>query len=86
MKKKEEYKGWSLFNEVEDPTLRAWNRCAVVFNMREMNDVAHETYMEKVDSVGKSQMLAMFQYIEKLGYDTARRNVFGKLSAVGGVH
>ena len=81
-----EYKGWSLFNDIEDASLRTWNRCAVVYNMKDMKDVAHETYMEHVGTEGQHQMLAMFKFINSVGYDKARIRVFGELKAVGGVH
>lgn len=79
------YKGYSLFNHIEDASLRAWNRSAVSINLHSMGREGDSTeYLNCIDDNGKKQILAMIHYIKKMGYDKARINVFGKLKAVGG--
>lgn len=84
VRESEEYKGHSLFNHIDDNALRTWNRCAVIFNLNKSGN--SEGYIEMLDAPSQRQVLAMFQYIKKLGYEKARINVFGKLKGVGGVH
>lgn len=80
------YKGYSLFNDIEDNSLRSWNRCAIAFNLNSMgNKVGMNDYLECLDKTGKVQVMAMIKYIKSIGYDQARINVFGKLKHVGGV-
>ena len=81
-----EYKGWSLFNDVEDVRLRTWNRCAVTFNMNAIDLAARDGYIDHIDKEGQAQMKAMLEYIKVKGYDVTRKSIFGELKAVGGVH
>lgn len=74
------YRGYSLFSEIEDPTLRTWNRCAIAFNLS-----GDKGYLANFDCRSKKQMVAMFRYIKKVGYEQARIDVFGKLKPVGAV-
>lgn len=79
-----DYKGYSLFNDVENATLRTWNRCALAFNINSVGESGD--YMDCIDEQGQKQMRAMFQYIKVEGYDNARKYVHGNLRPVGGVH
>ena len=82
-----EYKGYSLFNDIEDVSLKAWNRSAVAINLHAMKQEEDSTaYLECLDSVGQNQVLAMIKYIKAVGHDKARINVFGKLKAEGGIN
>ncbi len=64
------------FDEVENTTLRVWNRCATAFNLAEdKGDDAVAKYMEKFDQKGKRQMLIMFNYIKLKGYETVKKEV-----------
>jgi hypothetical protein len=71
------YKGYNLHNDVEDPALRAWNRCQTAINIRNDQGLGMaEVYIGKVDSVGQLQMKTVFQAIALKGEDYVRRSVF----------
>ena len=76
------YKGYSLFKDVKDVKLRTWNRCATAFNINASNKGDSEGYLACLDSLCKRQVLAMLKYINTIGYDNARKNIFGKLKEV----
>lgn len=65
------------FNEVENATLRTWNRCSLAFNLAEdYGQGASERYMEQFSKKDRRQMLIMFNYIETKGYEAVKREVF----------
>lgn len=65
------------FDEIENVTLRTWNRCALAFNLAEdKGKDASEMYMSQFDQKSKRQMLIMFNYIEAKGYENVKREVF----------
>lgn len=78
------YRGYSMFNHIEDPNLRAWNRTVTTFNLRKVHNEFFIEYLGLLDEAGKNQVLAMIKYIKAVGYNQARINVFGKLKCVGG--
>ena len=64
------------FNDIDNATLRTWNRCALAFNLAEdKGEIASESYMEQFDKRSKRQMLIMFNYIKAKGYDAVKREV-----------
>tara|TARA_R110000772_G_scaffold129472_1_gene237575 strand:+ start:2403 stop:2687 length:285 start_codon:yes stop_codon:yes gene_type:complete len=70
------YKGYSLFNDVEDAALRTWNRCVVMCNVNKDNGEGFsEGYGECLDKVGKMQMMAMLQYIKVKGAEEVRKEI-----------
>lgn len=71
-----EYKGFKLFKDVEDASLRTWNRCAVLFNIR--NDYGPdmvEGYASQLTELDRAQMFAMYNYIQVKGYETVRTEI-----------
>lgn len=65
------------FDEIENATLRTWNRCALAFNLAEdKGNEASRKYMSQFDKKAKRQMLIMFNYIEAKGYESVKREVF----------
>lgn len=73
---KNSFKGNSLFNDVQDPALRTWNRAAVMFNL--MADRGIDTakaYMSKFDEVSRKQVYAMLQLVQAQGYEETKKKV-----------
>lgn len=70
------YKGYSLFNDIEDAALRTWNRCVVMCNVNKDNgkDFA-EGYGNCLSKVDKMQMMAMLQYIQVKGMEAVRLEI-----------
>ena len=65
------------FDDIENVTVRTWNRCAMAFNLQEdKGDAASERYLEQFDERSKRQMLIMFNYIKAKGYEATKREVF----------
>jgi hypothetical protein len=68
----------NLFNEIENPALRTWNRAAIMFNLLE--DVGPEEakiYANMLDDKARLQVYAMCQYIKAKGYENVRAEVMG---------
>lgn len=64
------------FDEIENTTLRTWNRCRMAFNLCEdKGPEASEKYMNKLNPRAKKQMLIMFEYIKAKGYETVKKEV-----------
>lgn len=64
------------FDEIENATLRTWNRCAQAYNLLEdKGEDAVERYMNKFDQRSKKQMLILFEYIKAKGYEATKREV-----------
>lgn len=71
-----EVKGYSLFNDIKNPAIRTWNRCAVMFNINSDHgqELAAE-YASKLDNASMLQMKAMYKYIEVKGYENVRSEI-----------
>lgn len=64
------------FHEIEDVTLRTWNRCALAFNLKEdKGGDAAQKYFEKFTEREQKQMYIMFTYIDRVGYEKTKREV-----------
>lgn len=71
--KLDEYYGYSLFNDVEDMDVRAYNRCIVIFNIMDAHGMAPaEEYSMKVDAKGQMEMWVMFNCITSRGLDSVK--------------
>lgn len=70
------YKGYSLFNDVEDVSLRTWNRCVVLCNVNKDHGEAFvEGYSSRLGKVEKMQMMAMLHYIKARGAEEVRKEI-----------
>lgn len=70
------YKGYSLFNDVEDKALRTWNRCVVMFNIHsDHGEKFSENYANCLSKVEKMQVMAMLQYIKVKGAEAVRNEI-----------
>jgi hypothetical protein len=76
MQKQNSYKGYSLFNNVEDPALRTWNRCTVMLNINKDHGSGFvEGYAQCMGKVERMQMMAMYQYIAVKGAEAVRLEI-----------
>lgn len=77
MANKNNYKGYSLFNDVEDVTLRTWNRCVVLFNINSQHKETNfaREYAECLGEIERMQMYAMYQYIAARGAEVVRKEI-----------
>lgn len=74
---KNDYRGYSLFRDVDNPTLRAWNRCAVLFNIEEdLGEGSSAGYAATLTDAERMAVITMFVHIKEVGYENAKREVF----------
>lgn len=65
------------FDEVENTTLRTWNRCAMAYNIKkDRGEEACSNYLSQFNDRSKRQMAIMFEYINLKGYEEVKREVF----------
>lgn len=65
------------FRDVENTTIRVWNRCSTAFNLQEdKGEEAVEKYMSQFNEREKKQVLIMFEYIRVKGYEEVKKEVF----------
>lgn len=76
MQKINTYKGYSLFNDVEEPALRTWNRCVVMLNInKDHGEDFVKGYAGCMGDVERIQMMTMYQYIAVKGTDAVRLEI-----------
>ncbi len=75
-KKVNEFKGYSLFDDIENATIRTWNRCQTYINIKEAHgpELA-EDYLKQFNKAGQSHLYVMFKAITVKGYDKVRHDV-----------
>lgn len=77
------FKGQPLFNEVENPELKAWNRAAVFFNMfGDQGKVPAQMYVAQFSEDDRKAILAMFERVKVEGYNQTRAAVMRQQAAV----
>lgn len=70
------YKNYPTFNDIDNVSLRTWNRCAMASNLLDdKGEAESHMYMEQFDGKAKKQMLVMFMYIKQKGYDYTKAEV-----------
>lgn len=70
------FKKYPTFNDIENVTLRTWNRCAMASNLLDdKGDEESQGYLAQFDEKSKKQMLFMFQYIKAKGYEKTQAEV-----------
>lgn len=70
------YKELSLFNNIENPSHKAWNRLLTVTNLRDQgrtNDA--KNYLDKIDKSGQAAIGLLVLAIQKKGLDTVRAEI-----------
>jgi len=75
-KSNNEYRGYSLFNDVEDAALRTWNRCVILFNLnKDHGENFVQEYGDMLCKKDKMMMMAMYQYIAVKGVDAVKLEI-----------
>lgn len=78
------YKGYSLFNDVERPALQSFNRCTTARNILETHgEEDHKAYLEALGEKGRALVYTMALYIKKNGYENVKRELIKQENAVG---
>ena len=72
-----EFMGYSLFEDILNPTIRAWNRANTVYNIKERHgNVVASRYVSKFDKLSAFAIYSIMATVEKDGYETVRRVIF----------
>ena len=80
---KNDFKGYSLFNEIEDLNLQSWNRAATMFNMcSEGRKDFVRGYIDQLSPNGRRDCYIVLASINANGYEQTKRDFF----RTGGVH
>lgn len=67
---------YNNFNDLSNPSLRTWNRCATFFNIVGDHGTEEGTkYTSQFDDTEKQEMRDMFIRIRKNGYEKTRTAV-----------
>lgn len=71
-----EFKGYSTFDEIQNPIVKAWNRLNTIYNMKEQggNAIALK-YAAKFDKFERIQILTLSLAVAKDGYENVRRMI-----------
>lgn len=70
------YKNYPTFDDIENVSLRTWNRCSMSSNLLDdKGEAESQAYMEQFDTKTKKQMMVMFMYIKHKGYDKTKAEV-----------
>lgn len=73
------FKGYSLFEEVKEPKLRAFNRLQAMVNINDLlgENVATD-YVNHFDKDGKTDLAVMAAWIKRDGMPSVQRQVRGE--------
>jgi len=64
------------FNDVENNSLQAWNRCVITFNIcKDLGQEYGKKYVEEFNAKEKLNMMAMFSSVKTEGYEATRAQV-----------
>ncbi len=70
------YKNYPTFDDIDNVSLRTWNRCAFASNLLDdKGEAESQAYLEQFDTKSKKQMLVMFTYIKQKGYEQTKAEV-----------
>lgn len=73
------YKGYQLFNDIEDKALQAWNRFIVMMNIIKDTGSRQEgtNYMNHFDHSDKVRVKETVRLVKEQGYSTVRATING---------
>lgn len=77
-----EFHGYSLFTDVINPTIRAWNRANTVYNIKERHgDTVASNYVAKFPKLEQAAIYSTMITVAKDGYENVRRSIFREANA-----
>lgn len=76
MENDNQFRGFTLFNDIENADVQAWNRMQMYLNIfkdhsREMADA----YIRQIDEVSRKRMQKMQETIKEEGYSVVQRRI-----------
>lgn len=74
-----DFHGYSMFNDVLNPSIRTWNRVNTIYNIKEQHgSVLSSRYAQKLGKTALVQIYALMLGIKEKGYEEVRREIFRK--------
>ena len=75
------YSGYPTYAQIEDPKIRAWNRCATFYNiMQDRSRQEAESYIQQFNDFDKAHIRNLTREIKERGYTTVRRDIISSKS------
>lgn len=75
-----EFKNYSLFNDVQNPLVRTWNRCSVYLNiMVDRDKVTAQGYLAALDDISVAAMRSMLKLIQEQGSENIKKQVMASI-------
>lgn len=72
-----EFMGYSLFEEILNPSIKAWNRANTVYNIKERHgNVVASKYVSKFHKLDVLAIYTVMATVERDGYENVRRTIF----------
>lgn len=82
-----EFHGYSLFTDVINPTVRAWNRANTVYNIKERHgDKVASKYVAKFPQFEQAAIYTTMITVAKDGYENVRRSIFREANAANALN
>lgn len=79
-----EFMGYSLFEDILNPSIRAWNRVNTIYNIKERHgNVVASRYAAKFNKNDLFAVYTIMAIIKKNGYENVRREVFRENNSTG---
>lgn len=71
------YKGYSMFNEVVNPVIKAWNRLNTIYNIKEQHgSVLARRYAEQLSKPDLTSVYLLIASVDAKGYEQTRRDIY----------
>ncbi len=82
-----EFHGYSLFTDVINPTIRAWNRANTIYNIKERHgDKVASNYVSKLERNDQLAVFSTMMTVARDGYENVRRAIFREANATDAVN
>lgn len=82
-----EFHGYSLFTDVINPTIRAWNRANTIYNIKERHgDAVASKYVAKLPKLEQVAIFSTMMTVARDGYENVRRAIFREANASDAVN
>lgn len=71
-----EYKGYSLFEDVENDLLQAWNRCNTIANInKDVSEEAAQEYFDMFNKVEQMKIKMLLLMVSTSGKDEVQKRI-----------
>ena len=75
-KRPNDFKGYSFFDEIKNPIVKAWNRLNTIYNMKEQGGNTLATkYADMFDKFERIQIMTLAMAVQRDGYEQTRRTI-----------